>query len=52
MRRELMEEMMTFACRSLSHSRRDGDVEQLDNIAEGRIIEPENEDLKDKQDGG
>ena len=52
MRREFMEEMMAFACRSLSHSRRHGDVERLNDSAEGRVIETENEDLKDTQDGG
>ena len=48
MRRELMEEMVAFACRGFSHPRRDGEVEQLDHLPESRIVEAENEKLKDR----
>lgn len=52
MRRELMEEMMAFACRSLAHSQWKREIKQLDDGAEGRVITPENENLENKKIGG
>ena len=45
--REFREEMIGFACRGWSHSRRERDIEQLNDGAEGLIVEPKNENLKD-----
>ena len=48
MRRELMKEMLSFACRGFTHPTGEGEIEQFNNLSESHIVESEDEKLKDR----
>ena len=50
MLRELIEEMIAFACRGFTHPRGQGKIEQLDNFPERRVVKAEDHNLEDRKD--